>query len=69
MSATSPDTHPFVLHWDADALTDAMLRLRPPPLRTVVFAPSANDAEHHRPHRTGSFAPAPALPAHFRIGG
>ena len=69
MSATSPDTHPFVLHWDADALTDAMQRLRPPPLRTVVFAPSANDAEHHRPHRTGRFAPAPAPPPLFRIGG
>ena len=69
MPATSPDTLPFVLHWDADALTDAMLRLRPPPLRSVVFAPSANDAEHHRPRRTGSFIPAQPVLPHFRIGG
>ena len=69
MSTSSPDTLPFVLHWDADALTDAMLRLRPPPLRTVVFAPSANDDAPHRPRRDTGFLPAPPLPSHFRIGG
>lgn len=63
----SPDAFPFVLHWDADTLAAAMQR-RPPPLRTIVLAPSANDAEVHRPHRDGGFAPAPALPPRFRIG-
>jgi len=65
---TSPDNVvPFVPHWNADALAAAIPR-RPPPLHSVVLAPSANDAVLHRPRRTVSFAPAPTLPSRFRIG-
>ncbi len=64
----SPDTlAPFVTHWNADALAAAIPR-RPPPLRTVVLAPSANDAVLHRPRRSVSFAPPQTLPPRFRIG-
>lgn len=65
--STAHDAFPLALHWDADALAAAVQR-RPPPLHTVAFAPSANDAEAHRPHRDGGFAPAPTLPSRFRIG-
>ena len=64
----SPDaTTAFAPHWNADALVAAIPR-RPPPLRCVVLAPSANDAVLHRPRRTVSFAPPQTLPPRFRIG-
>lgn len=65
LGTASPDT--LAPHWNADALAAAIPR-RPPPLRSVVLAPSANDAVLHRPHRTVSFAPPQTLPPRFRIG-
>ena len=65
--STAHDAFPLVLHWDAKTLAAAMRR-RPQPLHSIVLAPSANDAEAHRPHRDGGFAPAPTLPSRFRVG-
>ncbi len=63
-----PDPFLFDLNWSAQELTDAMCRSLAP-LHHFAFAPSANDAEMHRPRRRTSYVAIAPLPSRFRIGG
>lgn len=56
---------PTALGWSADDLVEAV---RLPP-HQQVFAPSANDAQLHRPRRRLQFLATPSMPPRFRIGG